>query len=564
MAQMVPPDPPDPAEVPESEIVVWRILEADLPDSWSVHHRFPWLHRDRRGVPLRSDIDFLAVHPLHGILCIEVKGGLSRHDGREDRWYRRDHGGEEVVLDRSPVQQARQGFEALLGRLQSHARWGGRWVTMGHAVCTPDRFFESTFSTSDMPRDILIDQSDLRDVEKSLKRALQYHTHPQRAGKPGRDMADIVMDVRGETRSFRNRLSSALDVDDRTIRWLTQRQMDALTRTEGNPRMAFAGCAGSGKTFLAIEKAVRMARQEKRVLLTCYNKPLEQFLRSRLEGERGVTVRTFHSLCMGYARRADIPFPSRPPDAEREAEDYFGHRLPDAFCSALDILTDRYDAVIVDEGQDFRPEWWVPLETIIETPQGKGCFYVFYDDNQALYRHEGWRLPDDPMFRYHLDENIRNTRSIHETLLAWYRRTQGGTPVAIGPQGRPVELIRYGSRDGLVPTLKRTLTRLVIDEGVPAGEIVVLTPHGSDSPVYRLPRIDEVNVSRDRNEQGVTITPPDDAVLTTSIYRFKGLERQIVILVEAEDIRPDRRDEMLYVGGSRARGHLIILERARS
>jgi superfamily I DNA and RNA helicase len=412
-----------------------------------------------------------------------------------------------------------------------------------------------------MPRAILLDESDLLAAERSLRRALAAHRHPSREGKPGRDIAEIVSSVRGESARFRSKLGNALALDDRTITWLTDRQLDALSRTEGNPRMAFAGCAGSGKTFLAIEKAIRLSRDDRRVLLTCYNKPLEQFLRSRLDAEPGVTVRTFHSLCMGFARRASIPIPDRPP---REAgEEYWSRALPEAFCKAVELLPDRFDCVLVDEGQDFRPEWWLPLEMVIERDGKKGCFHVFYDDNQALYRHRGWCLPDEPMFRYHLDENLRNTRSIHEALLTYYRRTEGGTPVAIGPEGRPIEVIRYRGRENLVPTLRKTLTRLVVDQGVDPGQIVVLTPHGSDSPIYRQPRMGEVLLARDRNEQGVTVTAPSDAVLCTSIFRFKGLERQLVVLVEAEDIRPDRRDEMLYVGGSRARGHLILLERAR-
>ncbi|MBW2261164.1 MAG: NERD domain-containing protein [Deltaproteobacteria bacterium] len=561
MAAMIPPDPPAPDEAPGSEIHVYRILERNLPDSWTVHHSFKWLHRDRRGVPLRSDIDFLALHPVHGILCIEVKGGLSRYDAEEDRWYRSTPDGEEA-LARSPVQQARLGREALFGLLRSHRRWNDRWVTIGHAVCTPDRTFEKGFRTSDMPRSILIDEGDLLDVEASLRRALDAHRHPSRAGKPGRDIAEIVSSVRGETRTFHSRLGNALAHDDHTITYLTDRQLDALTRTDGNPRMAFAGCAGSGKTFLAIEEAMRLARADRRVVLTCYNKPLEQFLRRRLEGEPGIMVRTFHSLCLGFARRASIPVPDRPPS--RDAEEYWSRALPEAFCKAMEVLTDRFDCVIVDEGQDFRPEWWLPLEMLVERePDGKGSFFVFYDDNQALYRHEGWCLPDDPMFRYHLDENLRNTRSIHEALLSYYRRTEGGAPVAIGPQGRPIEIVRYKERRNLVPTLKKTLTRLVVNQGVPPGEIVVLTPHGTDSPVYRIPHVGDIPLARDRNEQGVTVQTPSDSVLVTSIFRFKGLERQLVVLVETEDIRPDRRDEMLYVGGSRARGHLVVVERSR-
>jgi hypothetical protein len=562
MAIMIPPDPPSSdGDVPESEIRVWRVLASDLPDSWTVHFRFPWMHRDRRGASLRSDIDFVLVHPVQGILCLEVKGGLSRYDAGTDRWYRRTPDGEEP-LPRSPVQQARLGRETLLALLRSHRQWNERWVTIGHAVCTPDRTFDRGFRTSDMPRAILIDEGDLADAEASVRRALDTHRHPSREGRPGRDIAAIVSSVRGESQAFRSHLGNALRLDDHTITYLTSKQLDALNRTDGNSRMAFAGCAGSGKTFLAIEKATRLSREGRRVVFTCYNKPLEQFLRSRLEGEQNVLVRTFHSLCLGFARQASIPAADQPPRIEDEAEAYWSRTLPEDFCKAVELLPDRFDCVIVDEGQDFRPEWWLPLEMLIERDGSKGCFYVFYDDNQALYRHRGWCLPDEPMFRYHLDENLRNTRTIHEALLAYYRRTEGGTPVAIGPEGRPIEIVRYEGRGNLVPTLKRTVGRLVTDQGVPPGEIVVLTPHGSDSPVYRIPRAGDVPLVRDRNDQGVTVVPPDDAVLCTSIFRFKGLERQVVILVETEDIRHDRRDEMLYVGGSRARGHLIVLERS--
>ena len=44
----------------------------------------------------------------------------------------------------------------------------------------------------------------------------------------------------------------------------------------------------------------------------------------------------------------------------------------------------RYDALIVDEAQDFHPDWWVPLQLLLEDPD-EGSLYVFYDDNQRIF-----------------------------------------------------------------------------------------------------------------------------------------------------------------------------------
>jgi hypothetical protein len=59
----------------------------------------------------------------------------------------------------------------------------------------------------------------------------------------------------------------------------------------------------------------------------------------------------------------------------------------------------------------------------------------------------------------------------------------------------------------------------------------------------------------------LTWQPPADpaCVLCSSIPAFKGLESAAVILTELDRMRPEVRDEQLYVGTSRARSHLVIL-----
>ena len=77
---------------------------------------------------------------------------------------------------------------------------------------------------------------------------------------------------------------------------------------------------------------------------------------------------------------------------------------------ALDKVDKRYDAIVVDEGQDFFSEWWLPLE-LLNTEGDKGPFYVFYDPAQNLFVQDDLSTPDlgTP---YELPTNCRNTKHI--------------------------------------------------------------------------------------------------------------------------------------------------------
>jgi len=40
-------------------------------------------------------------------------------------------------------------------------------------------------------------------------------------------------------------------------------------------------------------------------------------------------------------------------------QEYFDKTLPEALLQALDLIPARFDAIIVDEGQDMNAEWWI-------------------------------------------------------------------------------------------------------------------------------------------------------------------------------------------------------------
>src|SRR5262249_5734804 len=142
------------------------------------------------------------------------------------------------------------------------------------------------------------------------------------------------------------------------------------------PRVAIRGGAGTGKTVLAAESARRLSARKHRVLLVCYNRALAFFLRQRIGS--GPEISSFHSLCSRMASDAHLSIPRGVKERE-----LFDEHLPDLLARAAELLPERrYDAIIVDEGQDFRGHWWPAIDAWLAR---EGRLQVFHDCNQRVY-----------------------------------------------------------------------------------------------------------------------------------------------------------------------------------
>jgi DNA helicase IV len=148
-----------------------------------------------------------------------------------------------------------------------------------------------------------------------------------------------------------------------------------------------------------------------------------------------------------------------------------------------------------------------------------------------------------------LTGNLRNSREIHEFVRRFH---PGKPPETRGPEvGRPVEILAYRDEDDLARDLTVVLRQLTEDDEVPLEDIVVLTPsRKSKSELRRRGGVDGFQFSDD---------PEKGAVLTSTVHAFKGLERPVVILAEIGERHEEQLEQYLYVGGSRARHHLVVL-----
>lgn len=531
----------------QAEIKLYHAFKEQLSDDFFVFHSVAWLGiRTPGDKPSDGETDFILAHPRMGILLIEVKGGLVGFDPAEG-WYsvRKDHS---HVSIKNPFQQVRSNKYALLRKLDSLPNWQGAIPTLGHAVAFPDGTLDLPELGSESPRDIILLHEDLADLNGWVRRCLKFWAGDKFI-PPGEHGVQALRELLARSWLLREpRLGEAIGPELAAINRYTEEQFQVLEMLAGRPRAAIRGCAGSGKTLLAIRKAQQLADEGFRVLLTCYNRNLGDELTQSVRKRPRLKVRTFHGLCKEYAARTGY---DRQDKWDENREDFFESVMPEALLEAATAGDEsyRFDAIIADEGQDFSPSWWAALELLLVDPKS-GVFYIFYDDNQLVYPRQ-LCLPVEEL-PFALTVNCRNTQKIFQMLTGFYRSDLKLR--CKGPQGREVGINLYTDDPvSLRASLTEVLARLIYAEAVRPEDVVLLSPGGLDKPpLARLAPPGSFRLAPER-------TRNSSEIYSTTIRLFKGLESPVVVLLVPPGL--EQFDELMYVGISRARNHLeIILE----
>jgi superfamily I DNA/RNA helicase len=313
--------------------------------------------------------------------------------------------------------------------------------------------------------------------------------------------------------------------------------------------------------MLAAEKARRLAREGYRTLLVCFNQRLATSLIHELEdvpAPAGLDVTTFHRLCERLGTEAGV-LPARP---DPIPQGWWDETLPGALEAAIAARPDqRYHAVVVDEGQDFEARWFGLLQRLLVDPAD--VFWVFHDPGQALIRADV--VAGLGLERHELFENHRNPESIAALAGRFYH---GGEEVsALRETGRRHTVLAAAPGDETLEALRKTLHRLVEDERVPPWKIAVLSgATATASGVWRRRRFGNAVLCNEAlHDDGSSkgLAPEDvpeepDEILFETIRRFKGMEREVVVLVELQS-EGDRLDELIYVGLTRATTDLVVI-----
>lgn len=550
MARMIPASPAP--ETPPSEGRLYERFRTDLPDTWTVIHSQRFLLHGRRGFAREGELDFLIVDPARGALGIEVKGGGVRRN--RDGWFSTDRRGEEHPI-KDPVRQAQNGVHAIRGYLEDARSFGGRGFRcrFDWAVALPDTVSPGDFGP-DLPAEVILDRSSLLDLRRAVDRAFGYWG-PSRGDT--RALSPAASDALVETLRERYPPAATLALvfreEQREILRLTDDQKFILDTLAAHPRVAIEGGAGTGKTVLAAEKARRMATTGARVLLLCFNRPLAAYLRT---GADGYEVETFHEFCGKMARRARLAFeePTTPGH-----QDFWETTAPNLLVDALGRLPEaRYDAIVVDEGQDFMRDWWTCLDLSLKEG-GEGTLYAFYDPNQNISnRHPPEALEIIPNRLLHNCRNTANIARYIADLIGEEAQVRPGTP-----DGTPVEEITCGDPAALARQVSERLERLVEEDDVRPQDIgIISTRRLENSPFaedrragrFRLVGLGDPHAAKGRRSR--------PRVVFDTLERFKGLERDVVVLLDLPGSKRAVTAARLYVGASRAK-HLLVVARLR-
>ncbi|CAV18828.1 Conserved hypothetical protein [Vibrio atlanticus] len=539
----------------KSERDVARFLVDLLPDDCVIYHSYPWLRVDRNdkgSTTLKEgETDFVVIIPSHGMLVLEVKGGEIRYENETREWSRvLPDGNLRSIQD--PFEQARRNTHFLEKEIKQKGYNGANSLPFGYgyAAVFPDCEYRGETPAGATPS-VILSANDLPFLDRRIKSALsQWVRRETPVPLSKEDRQKIYKSISPSFDLLPVLFRKIEDQEEKLFR-LTNDQLMLLDFLSHTQRACINGVAGSGKTMLAQAQAERFAVQGMKTLLVCYNKALAKWLRDSISPvyADSITVTHFHGLCSDLCRKAGIPFN---PSTQNEDE-FWQEEAPDLLVEAIDVLEDRFDAVIVDEGQDFQSDWWMPLE-LINSKGDEGAMYVFYDPNQNLYVYQEPSLPalGQP---FNLPVNCRNTKSIASfcsEILDKQIPTKGDAPVGDEPV-----VARLDNKFEIQKRVERYVHEWVNKGNLKPNQVAILSPFKqSNSSLATLSKARGVEITDDieRWQEG-------KGILFSTVKAFKGLEADAILLIDIpnEGHSPIFQRSDYYVACSRAKHLLVVM-----
>lgn len=502
-------------------------LRGQLPDDALIfaNQRFTDRHGDRQA-------DLIVLWPGLGIAVIEVQGGLVHFLEGQWRLPSTNAQGWERV---DPVERALKAKYALRDYLHQHPRWTRGNPRTIHMIAIPAGGLDVDFHTPDAPRWLVLDRTDLPHVAERIASALRSGG-AQPAPPTQADVRQLVDCLAGAAVPQRDLLMRLGERED-TFELISEEQARVLDLTSDQGRVEIRGGAGSGKTWLAIELARRLATSGRSVAVMCSSPGLAEFLSRRTDllarGQRPTYVGTFHGLGLRWGVE---------PPSEDDV-DYWERTLPNemaSFAAGL-LYSERFDSIVIDEAEDFAESWWPIILATLRDPEASEV-YVFSDENERVLA--GQRRPPMSLVTLDLSENLRNTKQIAQTYASL-------TPVAMrarGAAGRPVRFVQCAPDKAV--EYSDVAIKALLEENWPADSLALLT---TDTPHPY-----QVQLQEQGEDAYWSSLWDDEYPFYGHVLDFTGLERPAVILAVNGFEDEQRAREMLYVGLSRPRDLLVV------
>lgn len=362
------------------------------------------------------------------------------------------------------------------------------------------------------------------------------------------------------------------------IKLLDQAQ-ERLARELGEGHRLMFGVAGSGKTVLLIARARILAKRHPnwKILILCYNRLLKNLLLNLLnpqDYEADITINTFHGWARRYIFNYDNEIRSKYQEEKIKAEKedkltlFFEFIVPKLLKNLFEILADEkiyYDAILIDEAQDFEAEWFRCVMEILN-PETNSLLITcdglqgIYDRKKFRWSHVGiqargrvkrfqksYRVPIEigTIAQKALPQKLKDLLDQFDEFMS--------TKEFIGIQGT-VEIIGCKSREEEYIKLSEKISRYLKNPN----EVLVLFKYNMAKKEYSLPFFDHLKKYKIKWKDLKDYNYQTPGLLIGTLHGTKGLEADTIIIPELDMYKSDNDRQLIYVGMTRARKRLIL------
>ena len=569
------------------EDVVFNALKIGLGDDYWVLHSCGVNQTGRDGAFYEKEIDFIVYHREKGILCLEAKNGrgISYYGGvwRYSSGQPMPHHGpfKQAQLERISICNllSKRGEETSVIKGDDRFRDIGRrckvvWGVWFHGMTGGD--VDHISFPPEAPRERILSMDDLapEHVQRAIDRLFALETaHGLKTRLDDADDAWMLNEVLapsipGLCPSKRSRV----DFTEIVYKQLIQEQMRVLDFLDGQHSAVINGMAGTGKTFVALERARRCAIRGERTLYLCFNTALRDCLKVEFGNANRdlaskVDFKTLDDFVATYA--GPLPNDLQKLDNEKIADLQATRYIKAVHGLQSDPSRFPYTQVIVDEGQDCAIPYIeqscimdMLKDTVVAKKNKTGnasSFFMFYDAFQlvSLRANDTAELPRvirEADCKLTLYKNCRNTHSIAHAAASGILGVGRHPEMAAGTlPGIKPELIFVDPKaesETYAVAVGRRIVKL--RENFSAADIVVLScsPYGEGHSRLEKKLTPKGNGGRMFNQ----------AYRFSTYRKFKGLDAPVIVLVDVDrSAFVGAHNAMpFYEGASRARQRLVV------
>ena len=511
---------------------VYEALEQGLPNDCIVFHSIGWQKRNQYDNPQWGEADFTVYLPHYGILVIEVKAGAIHC--RENEIFQENRQTHEQK-GIHPLQQAKNTKYAFIERLSRTPATRQIWIQPAVWFTSVTRKEIHGAFPLNYHEDMILTRTDLEKPMAALRRVCEFYRMRIKTPSPAIGLA-VCRELAPVFHAIPSASTMAAE-NERLFFQMTKQQAYLIDYLEEMEYAAIQGAAGTGKTMLAVEKARRLNARKEPVLFLVFNKFLSEYL-GQTYGEEFEYVKfsTIHMLVY-QALGHDV--------TDRDIQQYLTKMR-----GSNQWL---YRHIIIDEGQDFA-EWNTLLYDLAKEKQG--CCYIFYDKNQLVQKRDPLKWLDPFECRLTLSWNCRNTKRIAETSVSPIPADHIRMRIeSTSLEGELTKFFVFREEGAYISGLRK-LIKHYEKEGFRYAQITILTLKKIEqSPLTKYVRESNSDLSR-----MVSLDQSAEHVLFTTARKFKGLESDVVILIDVDDklFSSDEGRRLFYVGASRAKHFLNI------